>query len=89
MLAKVQILRDDGTVIFEQVGNAFSFFSWEPAPYLKPLEGTRKFPGFTFLPAPPPPRDPEDLAEFRRLYAEHVEPDAPSFTGPVGCGKPD
>ena len=70
MWVKIQLILDDGRVLVEHVQNAFQPGGWEADLGLSPLEGGRKLDGFTYIPAPPP-RGPEDVAEFRRLWLEH------------------
>ena len=51
MIVKIQLLRDDGTVLTQCVMNAFNLGGWE-APLGCPLiEGTQKLDGFTYLPS--------------------------------------
>ena len=70
MIAKIQLIADNGKVIYEQVLDAFQAGGWEAGLGDSPTEGKRQIHGFTYLPVPPP-RDPLDVAAFRRLLGEH------------------
>lgn len=69
MLVKIQLLRDDGSVALEHVGNAFHPSGWE-SPLEQPVigEAGEKLRGFCYIPSPPPD-DATDLAELLRLWA--------------------
>jgi hypothetical protein len=69
MLVKIQLLRDDGSVALEHVGNAFHPSGWE-APIEQPVIGGagEKLAGFCYIPSPPP-SCPAELAEFGRRWA--------------------
>jgi hypothetical protein len=69
MIVKVQLLRDDGTVVYEQVASAHIAFGWETGLATGPvLDNDQKLYGFTYLPCPPP-RNLADIAAFRELLA--------------------
>jgi hypothetical protein len=68
MRIKIQLLRDDGAVVYEHNQDAFvpGGLGFPPGQHV--VEGgAGELYGFTYLPVPPP-RDPFDAAEFRRLY---------------------
>jgi hypothetical protein len=71
MIVEINLIRDGGIVVYRTVMNARIAGGWE-APIGTPVidEQGHEIRGFTYLPCPPP-RDPTDVAEFRRLVAEH------------------
>lgn len=72
MIVEIKIIRDDGAVVYSMVSNAVIACGWSPGLAAGPIIGEKgeKLPGFTYLPVPPP-RDPLDMAEFRRLFHMH------------------
>ena len=71
MRVEIKLIRDDGTVMYDIVMNAMAAGGWEVAE-MGPIidENGRKLYGFCYLPCPPP-RDPQDVEEFRRLWSQH------------------